>query len=234
MAYGIPYAESRERFAEALTIIRRAWTEPSFSFQGTYRRYANVALSPRPYQQPHPPIRVAATSPDTFPQLGTQGYPIFASVRSGTLAELRPDLASYRAAYRAAGHSGGGEVYLRIPIYVAETVERAVAEAEQSLMQSFKDAATQIVETAARLGTSVSGRQAERSQALTSLSYEQARRDRVIVGSPETVARRLEEIRDEFDIQGILAELNCGRQIPHAHVMHALRLLCTEVMPHFR
>jgi alkanesulfonate monooxygenase SsuD/methylene tetrahydromethanopterin reductase-like flavin-dependent oxidoreductase (luciferase family) len=166
--------------------------------------------------------------------LGTQGHPIFASVRSGTLSELGPDLAGYRAAYRAAGHPGEGEVYLRIPVYVAKTAERAVAEAESSLMQSFRDAATLIVETAARLGTSVSGRQAERSQALTSLSYEQARRDRVIVGTPEMVARRLEEVRDELGIQGILAELNCGRQIPHARVMQSLRLLCTEVIPRFR
>src|SRR6266540_5866443 len=30
-AYGIPYAESRERFAEALAVIRAAWTTPTFS-----------------------------------------------------------------------------------------------------------------------------------------------------------------------------------------------------------
>src|SRR5262249_22732985 len=46
MAYGIPYAESRERFAEALAIIRQAWTEPTFSFAGRHYRHANVSLSP--------------------------------------------------------------------------------------------------------------------------------------------------------------------------------------------
>src|SRR5439155_2130160 len=61
-AYGIPYAESRERFAEALSIIRAAWTEPTFSYAGSYHRYDNVALTPRPYRQPHPPIRVAAVT----------------------------------------------------------------------------------------------------------------------------------------------------------------------------
>jgi alkanesulfonate monooxygenase SsuD/methylene tetrahydromethanopterin reductase-like flavin-dependent oxidoreductase (luciferase family) len=38
-AYGVPYAESRERFAEAMAIIRMAWTEPTFSDQGTYHRF---------------------------------------------------------------------------------------------------------------------------------------------------------------------------------------------------
>src|ERR671931_1882167 len=34
--YGVPYAESRERFAENLEVVRRAWTEETFSFDGTY------------------------------------------------------------------------------------------------------------------------------------------------------------------------------------------------------
>src|SRR4051794_6399264 len=29
-AYGVPYSESRDRFVEALQIVRKAWTEPTF------------------------------------------------------------------------------------------------------------------------------------------------------------------------------------------------------------
>ena len=233
-AYGIPYAESRERFAEALAIIRAAWTEPTFSYHGTYHSYANVTLSPKPFQQPHPPIRVAATTPDTFPVLGTQGYPLFAAVRLGTLSDLGPDVARYRAAYRAAGHAGEGEVYLRIPVYVADTAEQALAEPERSIMEFYRDMAAQLAASVNQSGALASDLRAERAQALASLTYDQARREKVIVGTPETVARRLQEVRDELGVQGILAELNCGRQIPHAQVMHSLLLLCSEVMPHFR
>src|SRR5499433_601000 len=35
-AYGVPYAESRERFAEALDIIRTAWTEPTCTYHGQF------------------------------------------------------------------------------------------------------------------------------------------------------------------------------------------------------
>src|ERR1700681_56557 len=34
--YGVPYAESRERFAETLEIVRRAWSQETFSFEGAY------------------------------------------------------------------------------------------------------------------------------------------------------------------------------------------------------
>ena len=57
---------------------------------------------PRPYQQPHPPIRIAGASEDTFPMLGALGYQLFVAVRSGSLSALAPDLVAYRDAYRAA------------------------------------------------------------------------------------------------------------------------------------
>src|SRR5258708_2349712 len=31
-AYGVPYSESRERFYETLEVLKRAWSQPSFSF----------------------------------------------------------------------------------------------------------------------------------------------------------------------------------------------------------
>src|SRR5580698_7645686 len=62
--YGIPYAESRDRFAEVLDIVQQAWTQERVSYQGRFYRFADVRVTPRPYQQPMPDIRVAATSPD--------------------------------------------------------------------------------------------------------------------------------------------------------------------------
>jgi hypothetical protein len=35
-------------------------------------------------------------------------------------------------------------------------------------------------------------------------------------------------------LSGILAEMNCGSQIPHQRVMTSLQLLCEEVVPQFR
>jgi len=229
--YGISYGESRERFAEALAIIIKAWTEPTVSYEGAFYSYENVSVTPRPYQQPLPPIRVAAVTPETFPSLGRQGYPLFAAVRQGTLSDLGPDIERYRAAYRAAGHPGDGGVFLRIPVYVADTAERAIAEPRASIIEFYRGMARQLIESAAEAGASDAELRARRGAALMRLTYEQARREKIIVGTPSMVADRLREVRDELGIDGILAELNCGWQIPHERVMRSLELLCTEVMP---
>lgn len=233
-AYGIPYAESRDRFAEALAIIQKAWTGEPFSYEGTYTRVDNVAITPRPYQQPHPPIRVAATTPDTFVTLGRQGHHLFAAVRLGTIADLIPDLQKYQAARKAAGHEGYGQVFLRIPVYVADTEQQAIDEPEQSMMTFYRNMANQLAESASEAGANPNEKREERSQALGALTYEAARREKVVVGTPQQVTARLMELREELGLSGILAELNCGGQIPHDQVMHSLDLLCNEVMPHFK
>jgi alkanesulfonate monooxygenase SsuD/methylene tetrahydromethanopterin reductase-like flavin-dependent oxidoreductase (luciferase family) len=89
-AYGVPYEESRERFAETLEIVKRAWTEERFSYHGKYFSYDKVALVPKPRQKPYPPIRIAATSVDTYAAIGTLGHAIFVAARIGTLSELAP------------------------------------------------------------------------------------------------------------------------------------------------
>src|SRR3984893_14202670 len=66
-AYQVPYAESRERFAEVFEVVKRAWSEPRFSYAGKYHSFENVACSPKPYQKPLPEIRVAASTPDNLP-----------------------------------------------------------------------------------------------------------------------------------------------------------------------
>jgi alkanesulfonate monooxygenase SsuD/methylene tetrahydromethanopterin reductase-like flavin-dependent oxidoreductase (luciferase family) len=233
-AYGVPYAESRERFAETLEIVKRAWTEDRFSYRGKYFAYDKVALVPKPRQKPYPPIRIAATSPDTYAAIGTLGHAIFVAARVGTLSELAPLVRVYREAYRAAGHPGEGEVFLRVPVYVADSEERARREPEESIMHLFRSIGGQLAESASRSGARAIERRAERGERLQSVTYEDALRDKMIVGTPDSVTRRLKELRDEIGLDGILAELNPGSLIPHDRVMNALRLLCQEVMPRFQ
>ena len=61
-AHGLPYhdyAHSVGGLAEALTVIRRLWTEDEpFDFDGTYVQLAGALGNPKPVQRPHPPIMV--------------------------------------------------------------------------------------------------------------------------------------------------------------------------------
>src|SRR5437763_12363494 len=151
-AYGVPYGESRERFAEVLEIVRRSWIDERLSFKGRFYTYENIAVVPKPFQKPHPPLRVAATSADTYPAIGAMGLPIFVAVRLGTIEELGPNIAAYREAYRSAGHAGQGEVYLRVPIYVGETEASARADPEHSIMPFYKALGAQLEDSATRAG----------------------------------------------------------------------------------
>lgn len=232
-SYGVPYAESRERFAETLEIILKAWTEDNFSYEGTWHSYKDVSLVPKPFQKPYPEVRVAANTPDTFPTLGAQGYPLFAAVRLGTLSELAPNVKSYRQAYAAAGHPGEGRVFLRLPIYIGETPDEAIEEPRQSIMTFYQSLGAQLHDSAGVAGARAIEQRAERGARLQSVSYEEALREKVVVGTPDMVIERLQEIRNELGIAGILAELNCGGLIPHDRVLRSLRLLCQEVMPAF-
>src|SRR5438105_15784535 len=124
-AYGISYEESQDRFAESLDIIKQAWIEPTCSYQGRYHSFENFTLVPRPVQKPHPEIRIAASQPDTYEQIGRLGYPLFSAVRASPLDELAAHTRVYREAWKAAGHPGEPKAYLQVPLYAADTTGRA-------------------------------------------------------------------------------------------------------------
>jgi alkanesulfonate monooxygenase SsuD/methylene tetrahydromethanopterin reductase-like flavin-dependent oxidoreductase (luciferase family) len=223
-AYGVPYSESRERFYEVLDILKRAWTQESFSYEGQYYSFTNARAVPRPFQSPHPPIRIAGASEDTFPMLGRLGYPLFVAVRSGSLAGLAPDLKAYREAYQEAGHPGRGEVHLRLSLHVADTDASAREEAEPSMMAGYKKLVTQLE------GSPNKRRRAELEE-VRNITYADVLRDKVVVGGPERVAERLRQLQEELGINGILAELNFGALIPSPLMMRSLQLLCEKVRP---
>jgi len=54
--HNVPLPDSRARFEEGYDIVTRAWTEDVFSYQGRFWSYKDVALWPRPVQQPHPEV----------------------------------------------------------------------------------------------------------------------------------------------------------------------------------
>jgi alkanesulfonate monooxygenase SsuD/methylene tetrahydromethanopterin reductase-like flavin-dependent oxidoreductase (luciferase family) len=230
-AYGVSYAESRDRFREILDVIEQAWTKPSFSYAGKYYRFDDVAVVPKPYQKPTPPIRIAASTPDTFPAIGRRGVPIFASVRHTTWSDLSGQIQSYHEAWQAAGHPGRGQVFVSAPTYIAETVDRANSEPKASIMHFYHEQAN-LLEGAARLvDPETAARRMRRVTQLRNLRYEDGLHNHALVGTPAAVAEKLSALRQDIGLSGILAELNCGGLIPHSQVLAAMRLLCTEVKP---
>jgi len=231
--YGVPYAESKDRFNEALDIILKAWSETGFSYSGRYHSFADVTVTPQPFQKPLPPVRVAATSADTFVTTGQQGLPIFLAVRHEDARMFLPQIKAYREAYAAAGHPGTGQVFLRAPGYLAATAAEAREGVEASMMHYFRAQAKLLSDSAARAGVDQVARRNQTAERLATITYEETLRGSVFVGTPDQVCAQLGALKDELGLDGVLLELNPGGRVPHEGVMTALRLLCQEVMPRF-
>ena len=101
-------------------------------------------------------------------------------------------------------------------------------------MEFYRVLGARIEESATLDGARPEEQRAERGARLQAITWDEVLRDKIIVGTPTQVAERLNGLRDELGLDGVLAELNCGSRIPHANVLESLRLLCREVMPMVR
>ena len=127
--HNVPLAESRARFEEAYDIITRAWTEEVFSYDGEFWSYRDVALWPRPVQEPHPPIWVPIVgSQESIEFAGRHDLPITPGL--GRHQGLRDDIIRHYARSLARhGHRiTPDHLSLGITAYVADTKARALQE----------------------------------------------------------------------------------------------------------
>jgi alkanesulfonate monooxygenase SsuD/methylene tetrahydromethanopterin reductase-like flavin-dependent oxidoreductase (luciferase family) len=74
--FGVPPEESASRFRETVDIVLRAWTEERLSFIGAHFRFDGVEVLPKPLQQPHPPVWMAATSESAIEWAAGRGFSI--------------------------------------------------------------------------------------------------------------------------------------------------------------
>jgi alkanesulfonate monooxygenase SsuD/methylene tetrahydromethanopterin reductase-like flavin-dependent oxidoreductase (luciferase family) len=233
-ALGVPYEESQARFFEALEVILEAWKGEPFSHEGRFYRFTNVTVSPRPYQQPHPPVRMAATTPETFPRVGRMGLPIFVGLRGMDIPELSACLETYRRGWRDAGHAGDGDACLRIPIYAAPTEKAAREEPRETITYYFERQAELTVAPIGRAGTGPAERRQDQAGRLSALAYDEILERKVAFGTGPGLTDRLGQLREELRLTGVAAELNPGGLLPSAQERRSLEILTHEVMPSFK
>ena len=101
----VPYEQAQARFEEALEVIITAWTSDArFSHHGSFWQYEDVIVEPPPSQTPHPPVWIAAGTPDSIRRVAARGCKLlldqFAS--TDTVGER---LALFRAECEARGRT---------------------------------------------------------------------------------------------------------------------------------
>jgi len=133
--HNVPLSESRARFEEAYDIITRAWTEDVFSYEGKFWSYKNVAMWPRPVQQPHPPIWTPITaSKESIEFAAKNNIPI--TPGESRVQGLQQDIIRYYAkCLAAAGHRiTPKHLSIAANTYIADSKAQAVKEAGPYLL----------------------------------------------------------------------------------------------------
>jgi alkanesulfonate monooxygenase SsuD/methylene tetrahydromethanopterin reductase-like flavin-dependent oxidoreductase (luciferase family) len=110
--FGLEGNTSYDRFRENVDVVLQAWQQERLSYDGTFNQFHDVEVLPKPLQQPHPPVWVAATSPGAIAWAGSAGFSILMDPHSSHV-DIGSKLKAYRAALIAGGHVADGRT---IPI----------------------------------------------------------------------------------------------------------------------
>ncbi|MCH7766782.1 MAG: LLM class flavin-dependent oxidoreductase [Acidobacteria bacterium] len=229
-----------ELLPEAIDLMVKLWTQDEVTHHGRYYSVTNAGPTARPYQKPHPKIRLASTSEDSFARVGRLGFPIFLSMRGMDVDELETNLKDYRKAWQEAGHPGdAGDISVRIPMYIGLTEEEAIGDPRESIevyfdrMRKLYEGRTSEDNLGGHGETASFERSASRAERLARISYQEILDTKVIFGTPERVIDRLSQFKETLGLTGFTAELNPGGLLPPEAVKRSLKLLTQEVMPAF-
>ena len=229
--FDIRVRDKRERWEEAVRAIIPMFTRNSWEFHGQYYDFPARNVIPKPFQKPHPPLWVACSNIRTIAEAGRWGMGAlgfsFVSPDAArawvhryynTLLHHPQPLTDYAANPNIAIVNG---------FMCAETDEEALAKASGWTFFIFA------LSYYGRKGVDAPGagnlwreyqewRQTEKAQ--------QALRNGLI-GSPETIRKRLRLFQDAHVDQVIL--LNQAGKTTHEDICASLELFTREVMPEF-
>ncbi len=234
VTYATNPAESRSRFEEALKLIVRAWTEPQpFGWEGRHFQYRSISIWPRPVQQPHPPIYMSGSSPESGEFAARNHLKLGFAVTTVPLASQAAK--HYRQQASEAGwEPAPDDVLYRLSAHVADTDEQAMEDLEiPGAIENYRLSTINQAVAQAVFASGYHGRDAVAQQGRVGRRSVQDRIDlgQMLVGSPDTVLQQVKAIRDSLGA-GILdlSFLPVGRE----RALHAVELFGTKVLPRMR
>jgi alkanesulfonate monooxygenase SsuD/methylene tetrahydromethanopterin reductase-like flavin-dependent oxidoreductase (luciferase family) len=233
--FGVPLSESRERMIESLDYIRVAWTSERFSFDGRFFQADDLSLAPRPIQQPHPPIRVAANSAETATWAGREGYPVVFASNVNPLPKLRELIPLYLSVRSEAGHppsSGGDELTILMPVFVGDDRRHVEREVAPSVRQFAETAASAFRGLVAKAPEAEQPKLQGIVEQLCGMTYQTVNAVTGIFDTPSACVERLQQIREELNPGRVICWFNFGDVIPHDSVLRSMELFSSRVLPH--
>ncbi|GAA5054501.1 alkanesulfonate monooxygenase SsuD/methylene tetrahydromethanopterin reductase-like flavin-dependent oxidoreductase (luciferase family) [Thermocatellispora tengchongensis] len=236
--FGVDLAEARGRFNEALEMIVGLWRSPEYAHDGTYYRTGTgIGLVPRPVQDPHPPIHVAAVSPETVTMYGERGLPILADPAAPFSKVVRAAETWRETAARAGHDVAKAELVVARSVYVAPTLEQA--RRDQARFEASFDRSRIFNERSApidpRTGRAAQGFEYYQDRYLKggSLSNDFRWEQLEVIGDPERVIGQIRVLADA-GFADLLCDFGSTRPMPVEDMEKVMRFFAAEVMPAFR
>ncbi|MPZ78082.1 MAG: LLM class flavin-dependent oxidoreductase [Deltaproteobacteria bacterium] len=243
--YGVNPEESRGRFQEAYDLIMTAWTHSVWSFEGEFFQLKDCAVWPRPIQQPHPPIWIAARSAESIEWCVKRHLPC-AQVYQ-TDGQIEDTFNYYRAKAKEDGWEATPDDFILCRhIYIDESDKKAQEIAEPAMRyffsvynRGFNDAINQKAadqqKLLAKLTTERSFnyfREGNRSRIdFSTLGWDElVKSGYMIAGSPDTVARQIQAQMKQVGADHFMGMFHIGN-LAHEKVISSLDLFKKEIMP---
>lgn len=216
----MPMEEAGERYDEAVTFLRKAWTtQGRFSHHGKRWHYDDIVVEPSPIQKPHPPLWVGAFSPGSIRQAAEGGFNLLLG-QNGSPELVAESIAIYRKAVETQGRRYDPmNVGLTRALHIAMNPEER--EAAHRLRMQF-------MRNVQQLSLSPSGQSPALGRPRRALSVEDMRKateSDALIGTPEEIVKRLQRLR-AGGVEYVLV-IDVGGSLA------ALRTFAREVMPEF-
>ncbi|MHB8382170.1 MAG: LLM class flavin-dependent oxidoreductase [Candidatus Binataceae bacterium] len=230
--YGVPVAESRGLFEEGLEFIRAAWTQDRVTFHGKHFNVDQIQMVPKPLQKPHPPIRLAANSAETFVYAANNSYPIFAGGPVNPFPVLADRLAIYDRALNEAKRTRPDDWFAGLLMVFAGRDRASVRARIEPSLRNYFNSVAEIVEPETLAPESQAEFQKARTR-LRTITYDQIDSQMGAFGDAEYIADRIAELKERFGFTRLVCWFETGGITGHEHVLEAMRLFAEKVMPRF-
>ncbi len=231
-AFQIDQTASKGMFNESLEIIRKAWTEEQFSYDGKYWSFKDVSVFPKPVQKPHPKIYQTVVTPSSYEVAGSQLLPIIRSLNFVSIDTVEAGTKLYEEQIQKQGKQLVDiDLPLSVKIHVADTDEEAERDAAPNA-QWFYDALSQFLPGAPGRPRPSSGYEEypEDPSQVATLAADDPWAWGTVHGSPETVLKQIQAYSERVFTNHWMAWMRIG-QLSHEKVMRSMELFAKEVMP---
>jgi alkanesulfonate monooxygenase SsuD/methylene tetrahydromethanopterin reductase-like flavin-dependent oxidoreductase (luciferase family) len=225
--------ESVARFREGIEQVDLLLREEGVTHCGRFHQIENTTSLPRPTQKPRPKFYVAAlNTPESFEYAGRMGYSVMAI--AFVAAKMRPLLAAYRDAWKAAGHPGEGEVMIAFHMFCdldggkARTIAAPLID---NYLRSLVDAASDWLD--GRISQDYPGYDKIIAGLRASNAEDQMTTGAAWVGTPDEIVATVARMHEDFGgFEHASLQVNFNL-MPFEAALGSMRLFAREVMPRF-